>query len=246
MSGALIGAIRGAASRRGGFLPSDISGLVQWLSDTGSDPAEWPDISTNGYHATQATAAFRPSIQTGILNGRQVRRFDGTNDYLVATSLPLTAISFTVFLVGKHATKPWTGNINNDLQAYLDTGISGSSGWILNTEPFVAAGRIGFAAYPSSSSVGRIGADNTYQVLCARRVQGGANSVAINGSITADGNTLNWVRNSVGLYYGAWNNAGTIRRYLNGDLAEIIIYDTALSTTDRNNVEAYLSTKYAI
>ena len=34
--------------------------------------------------------------------------------------------------------------------------------------------------------------------------------------------------------------------YLKGDIAEIIVYDSALSDTNRQNVESYLNSKYAI
>ena len=34
--------------------------------------------------------------------------------------------------------------------------------------------------------------------------------------------------------------------YLNGDIAEIIIYNSALSDADRSAVESYLMTKWAI
>jgi hypothetical protein len=43
----------------------------------------------------------------------------------------------------------------------------------------------------------------------------------------------------VGLMYGFSSD------YYTGDIAEVLIYNSALSNTDRSNVEGYLKTKYA-
>ena len=97
----LIGVIGSAARRRGGESESfDLLPYTPtiWLSDTGSDPAEWTDLSGNSRHATQSTSTRCPSIQSSIVNGRQVRRFDGNDDKL---NIPAT-INFSagmIFLV---------------------------------------------------------------------------------------------------------------------------------------------------
>ena len=91
----------------GAFDPRRL-GLALWLSDTGSDPSQWDDLSGNGRNATQATPANQPAIISAGLNGRQVRRFDGSNDWLsfVAGSIGQNASGVTIIAVYKWASNP--------------------------------------------------------------------------------------------------------------------------------------------
>ena len=71
-----------------------------WLNDTGSDASEWVDQSGNGNDVTQATGTRQPSIVSAVVNGKQVRRFDGNDDKLaVASSIDITGGMF--FMVVK-------------------------------------------------------------------------------------------------------------------------------------------------
>ena len=62
-----------------GFNPLTLAPAF-WLSDTGSSAGTWPDISGNGRDFVQGTGVFQPAIVTNAINGRQIRRFDGSND----------------------------------------------------------------------------------------------------------------------------------------------------------------------
>ena len=97
-------ATSGILNRRGffggaqAFSPSNIAGLSFWLDATtglfdatsggsavttdGSAVARWEDQSGNSRHITQATLASRPILKTAIQNGKNIIRFDGTNDIL--------------------------------------------------------------------------------------------------------------------------------------------------------------------
>jgi len=93
------------------FNPRNIGGLLCWL-EAGSleltDNAEvttWTDIGEGGNNATQSDSSLKPILKTGVLNGRDVVRFDGTK-YL---DLPASGISTnafaggTMFIVGKRS-----------------------------------------------------------------------------------------------------------------------------------------------
>lgn len=69
------------------FDPLDGGRLMVWLGNklavaSGESVAGWPDQSGYGNHAQQSTAGSRPLNVQGAVNGRQVRRFDGTDDTL--------------------------------------------------------------------------------------------------------------------------------------------------------------------
>src|SRR5262245_14041307 len=55
------------------------------------------DLTANGNHQTQGTAALRPTYQSGVINGKPVYRFNGTTQrttvtYGAAMSQPFTRI----------------------------------------------------------------------------------------------------------------------------------------------------------
>ena len=131
------------------FNPLSLSPAL-WLSDTGSDPSVWPDLSGNGRNATQATSTQRPAIVTGAQNGRQVRRFDGTDDFLrLTTGLGMlrNVPGATVIAVYKWITNPVINksvffasvNANADLaRMYLGGGVASRkllTGLVANSRP---------------------------------------------------------------------------------------------------------------
>jgi hypothetical protein len=87
-----------ASRRRGGFNPFTLSPAL-WLDATDAttlynattggslvaadgEILRWEDKSGNARHATQGGAGLRPIRKTAIVNGLDVARFDGSNDYM--------------------------------------------------------------------------------------------------------------------------------------------------------------------
>ena len=52
------------------------------VTDVAGNASQWNDVSGNARHFIQGTAANRPLIVSGGLNGRRTIRFDGTNDFM--------------------------------------------------------------------------------------------------------------------------------------------------------------------
>ena len=69
------------------------------------------------------------------------------------------------------------------------------------------------------------------------------NAFTTNGSVTTDFN-IGTTRFSVGA--GANTNAPDITHYLTGNVAEILVYSTVLSTAERVQVEGYLARKWGL
>jgi hypothetical protein len=77
------------------FSPTKLFGLSAWfkagvgLTAVSGKASQWDDQSGNARHATQATANFRPTINTtdAAFNNLTSLSFDGSNDVLLANSL---------------------------------------------------------------------------------------------------------------------------------------------------------------
>jgi len=207
-----------------------------WLSDTGSDPATWSDISGNNNHVTQADAAKQPAIIAGGLNGRQIRRFDGGDFLQHSLSSFLDSPSqITVFAVAYGS----VGSIGALVSKSGST--SAANGWrfYLNSSPD------GQVLFRSNWGVllGASGSNSDWRVMVGSYVSG-EQRVVINGSVVGSGTSTtpaatNTNKLSIGVMTSGANG-------LVGDIAEIIVFPTALSTSDRQSVERYLSAKWNI
>ena len=195
--------------------------------------ARWQDKSGNARHATQATAGARPLRKDAMLNGKPVLRFDGVNDgmahtlgivgdntvFMVARSYQATSDSRVIF----SATAPNTA-LNGTIREDSPSGQWGS---------FRVEG-------PRTGGQSLRGA---YKIISSQ-------SVGVNGSLTTNGSVTNFT--SSGFYTDAnarmaiGFNTFNSTEQCNCDIAEILVFPTALSTTDRAAVESYLNAKWAV
>lgn len=222
--------------------PITTSGLHLWLrADTGvlrsdglsasngQQVARWLDQSGNGRNASMATSARQPSLAAGALNGLPVLRFNGAQSmYLDIFARPTR---YTVFIVGKNSTPTETfsmilgpgGNSANNQMRW-----EGGSNAL-----FVGPGNGG----PVNTST--IGNTRIYHELSAS-YDGATMTVYRDGNAVSPSYALSttapWELASVGSYYSSY--------YMTGDLAEVIMYDRALSASERGSVDSYLRTKY--
>jgi hypothetical protein len=234
-----------------GFNPRSLSPAL-WLSDTGSDPSVWTDISGNGRDASQGDPAKRPSIVTGALNGRQVRRFDGADDFFSLTTglgMLRNVPGATIIVAYKWITNPTTFSpvflASTQLSGTTSRSVLGGG---ITSRKLVSGGRRldTDASFAGATSV----SDNPTTYFVHSGVLDYANSNAyqyVNGSLDGentsfqtDGNTDTTDSNAILI------GANGVSGFCNIDIAEILVFPTALSATNRQRVERYLAGKYAI
>ncbi len=228
-------------------LPSE-TGRVLWLNAdaiVGTQPnggvSAWGNIGT-GTQASQSNADFCPTLVPGALNGHSVVRFDGVNDYL---SLPSGMRDFSqgisTFIVAKPTASP-----NNAAFVYLgrpdfndDIGLFrwGTSNTLCHLSRF-------------HSNVTYALADNTidngnYNLLCSVQ-QGGASNTQSEVKIYKDSSLQGTGQAVVPRVIERTANSisSPFQPSFQGDIAEVIVYNRALSESERHNIEAYLSQKY--
>lgn len=209
--------------------------------------ARWEDKSGNARHATQATGINQPLRKVAIQNSKDIVRFDGSNDRLGMSALNLTAATvFTVVRRNTGNTYQSVAQINNPStsRSSLELGINddalygpliiGSNG---NASLYGKGGSLKAGSFRITSGIwlggGTSGASNY------RLWDDGASVTLANSSTVG-------ASNSTASVIGAAYSAGVIVSFLNGDIAEILVYPTALSDDDRAKVQNYLNNKYAI
>jgi hypothetical protein len=223
---------------RVGFTPLSLNPAL-WLSDTGSNAATWEDLSGNGRNATQSTGANQPSIVSNIINGRQIRRFDGVNDRMIIANMPLPTY-ISVFVV---AQTPDSTNNKFFMEHGANAGTTNGfwfagkniGAWsVYRDEAFHNGNNTAGNWFGQNWGIGYFSYDGTSDL----RLNG---SPATNpaGSGTARSNSTVTTTLNIGS-----RNQTTL--FLRADVAEILIFEGVLTTSQRKSVENYLSKKYAI
>jgi hypothetical protein len=222
--------------------PSSISGLELWLRAedlalSDNDPVStWTDLSTHGRNATQGTANLQPVYKTSILNGRPVVRFsavpNGQEDYMAGSSPSLT--DFTVYMVAK-----WNSGTSSDAQIF-SLGSGGGAFTVSSTSNMVTITRDTDSPTFSDLSV----LDGQFQILGIWYSALGGHSAAKNANNSSHSGLLSG-RPPTGANYRVGANAAP-NFMLDGDIAEILVYSSELSGSQRSDLFRYLNSRYAV
>jgi hypothetical protein len=212
------------------------AGQLNGLAD-GASVSRWPDRSGAGFVATQTISARQPVYLADVLNGRPVVDFDGVDDYLTITaSLVGGGRARTVAFVARPNVVAATGIMD------LGDGSRTGGAFMITPETAVRVGvgyRIWRNALPTArASVGVVILNGKSTDNLAGWIDGSPLGVAstVTTSINTKGVTTigSWTASPIGPYNFA------------GDIAELIVYDRALSTTERQQIERYLASKYSL
>src|SRR6185503_5256861 len=181
------------------------------------------------YNVTQSTGVNQPLLKKFIQNNHHVVRFDGSNDYLRSAAFTASAQPKTFFIVAKH--------VNAVASHALVDGIGVSNRHSIYYDITTGKGNLyaGSVLGPSTNDFG------TSFVLWTAVFNTTSSVLYKNGvseaSGTAGTNTL------TGYTFGAFYDNSSP---LNGDIAEILVYDAVLSTNDRQRVGGALRSKYGL
>ena len=218
----------------------------------GTTVATWPDLSGNGFNATQTNASYQPALVANSLNGKPVVRFAAStsnNTY-------------------QYLTTAYTEQLNNlsAIIVYRDDGYaqfaeklidkdssSAPTGFFMGRNSFTA-NQWGGNVMLWTSVVSATLTDGAPHVLAGVRsgTTSGASTFTVYGDgqavapETAAGGPTDASPLGIGWPNQAWVNGSKYNAYLNGDIAEILVYDVALSAGDLQTVETYLVNKYAL
>jgi len=230
--------------------------------------ARWEDKSGNGRHLIQATSGSRPTRKTATQGSKDVLRFDGRDDGMsvansTATFKFLHSAANTLFFVVRVRALNTRETLFDTGTLGSSSGDGGSSGALLmlftngaalhrlqsgaNAEVSNTLATSSFVA--GSSYLVSVIADPTAGTASNRselRINGG---VAIkNNTLTDSVGTGNSRQNfTIGQVIGfAGDGYVEYTEYADLDFCEIVIYNSALSSTDRAAVESYLMTKWGI
>lgn len=225
------------------FVPTDVIGCALWLDgddattftySSGDLVSQWADKSGSVRHF--GNTANYPTRVTGVVNGKAVVRFTRAGaTYLHRANFASAFTAGEMFVVVSITTDPPV--------VYADTGLWKMSGSASNSHfPWVDG-----IVYDAWGTDVRKDTVNPTPALTSPRLYNvrsasGAWSNHLDGTqlFSTATNTVSfgsadmWIGQSQGTYY------------LNGDIAEVIMYDNVIAAGDRTKVHDYIAAKYAL
>lgn len=198
--------------------------------------SQWSDLSGNGNHLTQPTIANRPThaYKPFGYNNQQAIHFAGLNSQYLKTPAQ--------FSIPNNCTYILCGNMDGSTsqQYFFNYGNGGTTPGIQNN---AAASQ--FAAVNTSCAINSFTSDTSTPNMLAASWAGSVTATlydqqstnTISGNVSTDGGGL------TNLYLG---QNGTNLAFLNGNIAEFIIYGAALSATQVQQLFIYMGQRYGI
>ena len=240
------------------FLPTNIGGCVLWLD--GNDPAgtgviplnastvsSWVDKS--GYNVT-STVNGTLTYQSSFANNNGSIKFSGTQ-YIQNTTFTLGLSTKTFFMVcssyaattnGSPAGYIYFGNVGNVYDQQNGTAYQGPEGGFNNKFGFLQGYTNGgyYTSYGGAAGETPLGIYSDTQNSTSAVLY-------VNGSILAT-NTLSYTPGlATGFRIGKRSdNLGGSAYNLYGNICEIIVFNSLLTTDQRQKVEGYLANKWGL
>jgi hypothetical protein len=195
----------------------------------------WTDLSGAGNSVTQATQALQPVYSiAGGPNGLPALTGDAARVMSTANSL-LSGQPSTVFLVIQ-------SNNAGANYTFFDMEGNGAYSVAINTTANSRNVRISNPATACADQVS--GPTTSWEAWTIEQTTAPLTTLRVNGAAhTLNNNNVNVAANSSGTTIMANSSSNT---KLNGAIQEIIVYDTALTGAQVNQVEAYIRARTAI
>ena len=237
----LLSPVFGYTQNGPGGINNENGDLVLWLNagqvvqDSGILVSVWMDQSGYNHHGLQEIGGLGPAFSTSALNHQAVIEFHQSlgSCFFIKSTEHLSTPNLSIYVVGKinKESNPWAGFIIKHQHDTWDDGFGIARN---NKKEELIAYTSDYKTYGLSSPF----KPNTYFITSLHHdsqkltlyQEGEIQANTLNkGSISKNNNPI-----SIG-----WTGS-----YLNGAIAEIIIYNRAVSPVEHKIINNYLSSKY--
>ena len=236
--------VRVVPGRSAFFVPPDISGCSLWLRAdlgitlNGSNASAWADQSGNGNNASQNTTGAQPPYVAGAMNGFPALQGDGSARYMTTSAFTLGAsASFIAAVQPAIATQvAFTRLLETQSNTGYLLGCSSTGAtykWIVNSP-----------SSPYGTAEGGSIATTRQLVAGIYDSGSGVGALYLNAGAIATSSFTAPSSQSLPLFImkDFWGGA----QFWNGYLAEAIVYNRALTTTELRRLHGYLGARYNV
>jgi len=223
------------------------AGLQLWLKpenivgNPNTSVETWNDASGNGRHATQSNAGLRPFHRIASTGGLAEVVFNGSDRLDIPYSAFLNSEEFSIFAIARNfstGVKPILKSATGGYSLSFDQG---------NTRVVAGWDESGVADTQASSA----GSSRSFstQLICYTMDDTDANAEADTVKIYSRGEEVG--SKTSGVDYtpatsGVLHIGHDTTTSLDGAIQEVLIYNRAVTTDERNQIEGYLARKYGL
>ncbi len=236
--------------------PVPPTGLVTWLradagvTSSGGSVSQWADQSPAGNNAVQATSGDQPTLTTNAMNGEPALTFNGSTSYLSIPDNPtLRPSTMTVLAVASRS-----GGNGGYYSHLIGKPYYSGSGWTspyfsyeltddTNGAPFFNCSIAG--AGHAASSTEDVNRNQAY--VLAGSYDGTTVSLWQSGVLTSTTTVSGVIDNGDATRKDLVIGQASVtspREWLNGQIAEVLIYNRALTAAELQQAQTYLAVKY--
>lgn len=237
------------------FNPANIPGLRAWYDASvassvtlnGSTVSQWNDLSGNGFHLTQTTAANQPTWVSSAINSRPALQWPSAsaanNIRLINTSFTMTR-PYTIFAVFKTTLKTGQGAYQATIHDSYQNNLA-----LLGFNAPISGNVPAYAIFGTQLiSTATYSHPETMIITSTAQSGGSSGSIRKNGGSSTSGtvgtNTFDGL--SVGQLRGNPSPINTNFAF-SGQIAELIFYGTTAVTSDGEAmIRRYLAAKWGV
>lgn len=203
----------------------------------------WDDKSSNARHLTQGTTGNKPTLRTSVINSKNVIRFV-TDDYLsraIANGLAANG-DFSLYVA-------WKSSSTTDGVLYGEGSTVSLTPQFLSRINNSSAGRLDNQMRDDASTSRIYGFNGSYNNGAGHQfsdIRAGGSSVLRVDKVQRATSSANPSTNTVTHVGVGALVKSSVSLFLDGDIAEILLYSDDHDSTTRDAIEAYFSAKYGI
>lgn len=223
------------------IFPGGVSGASVWLkADLGVTTGAtmtWADQSGNGRNGTQATAANQPTLNSSVFNFNPALNFDGATDFLSVqnlSGLPTGTSQVQVFSVANNLN---TAGGWGHIFTYGSTATSQLFGISKNTGNANAA-----ATFFTNDAISSLLEYANGQPALTESKYTGTQGIISSFGVQRGTITFTGAKTVSTGFVGKANDGA----FWNGNIPEVVLFPTNLTTLQTNQVNSYLALKYGL
>jgi hypothetical protein len=204
----------------------------QQVTTSSSAVTNWGDISGNANNAAQPSADYQPLWVDNTMSANPVVRFNGSTSYMLlptASSLGIQSSPYEYFIVARSSSASIQFLIAGGAIEQYEFHLAPSGARFIPATTIYLDQTIAVCDGNPHLFSGRASVTGG-----AIRIDGIDGGTSTNSTISTDGNVLRLGMRSDNSFP------------LNGDIAEVLIYNCALIATARDSVEQYINQRYNI
>jgi len=248
------------------YAPSDtphtVPGLSVWLSADnitglvdGASVVSWPDlaVSNGGEAASEQHSSTSAVYKTNIVNGKPIVRFSGSCWFKLLSPFDRPEFTFAMVLKVSSLSNAYTAVLKSPYTPYASGSGFGfdQHGYFVKSSGKTAMYIMSVASSGTWSTsnydgTGSATLNNTTFYVVSGIV--GPQAASTRVALSADGSIASLTNTNISAekYIILGNDLGNSGRTMTGDVAELLMYNHALSSADLSTVENYLKTKYGL